>query len=318
MRHIDPSTIPTSEVHRYLLACVAPRPIAFVSTRSSDGRTNLAPFSFFNAFGANPPVVAFSPAYRGTDGSSKHTLDNVVETGEFAVSIVSHSMVEQMSLASADWPRETNEFEAAGFTEHPSDLITPPGVAESPMFMECSVIHNLSLGDGPGSGNLIVGEVKMFHIKESVFVGKYPDIERLDLVARMGGPHYCRASGDAVFTLAKPQGLGVGFGGLPQEVRESGVLSANDAAILASASDLPSSEESDKILEDANAAVAAERFDDLEMILRQGSTDELLALARRGSRGEVDWSVETKHEVVHSLLRARSVREAWAVLTADG
>lgn len=316
MRHIDPATIPIGEVHRYLLSCVAPRPIAFVATRSSDGIVNLSPFSFFNAFGANPPVVAFSPAFRGTDGSSKHTYDNIIETGEFTVSTVSYDMVEQMSLSSADWPREVDEFEASGFTPHSSRVVAPPGVAEAAMFMECTLMHHLSLGNGPASGNLIVGEVKMFHIKESVFVGKYPDIDRLDLVARMGGPNYCRASGDSVFSLAKPSGLGVGYQALPESVKRSVVLTANDTGILASHSAIPDDAAVDQFLHDFGADDLGITIDDESIILREGNSEELLALANSGLRADRPWSVEKTHRVVHELLKRRLVEEAWLVLTA--
>ena len=242
MRTIDPSTIPAAESHRYLLTCVAPRPIAFVGTQNSRGEVNLSPFSFFNAFGANPPVVAFSPAFRGTDGSAKHSFLNIKETGEFTVSVVNYSMVEQMSLASADWPEEIDEFEKAGFTKLPSVNVMPPGVAESPMVMECRLLDHVDLGGKASSGNLMIGEVVMFHIKESVFDGKYPHHDRLDLVARMGGPFYCRASGDAVFELPKPTGLGIGFDGLPAQVRDSRVLTGNHLGKLAGITEMPDSD----------------------------------------------------------------------------
>ncbi len=312
MRQIDPATIPVGEVHRYLLSCVAPRPIAFVTTRSADGIVNLSPFSFFNAFGANPPVVAFSPAFRGSDGSSKHTYENILETGEFTISTVSYSMVEQMSLSSADWPREVDEFDVTGLTPTPSTVVSPPGVAESPMFMECTLMHHLSLGDGPASGNLLVGEVKMFHIKDSLFVGKYPDVDRLDLVARMGGPQYCRASGDAVFSLAKPSGLGVGYQALPEAVKQSDVLTANDTGILASHSVLPSESEVEQFL----AAESEIVVDDESMILREGTVEELISLLISGLKGVRSWSTEQTHRVVHQLLGKRRVEEAWLVLAA--
>jgi flavin reductase (DIM6/NTAB) family NADH-FMN oxidoreductase RutF len=239
MRHIDPDTIPHAEAHRYLLSGVAPRPIAFVGTMDSEGRPNLSPFSFFNAFGANPPVIAFSPAYRGTDGTPKHTFLNIKETGEFTVSVVSYSMVEQVSLASSDFAEGVDEFVKSGFTKLPSTKIKPYGVAESPMVMECRLLHHIDLGGKAASGNLMIGEVVMFHIKESVFDGKYMDAERLDLVARMGGPLYCRASGSAVFTLAKPTHVGIGFDALPESMRNSSVLTGNDLARFAGVAELP-------------------------------------------------------------------------------
>lgn len=319
MRHIDPQSVPTGEVHRYLLSCVAPRPIAFVGTTDGAGQVNLSPFSFFNAFGANPPTVAFSPAFRGTDGSAKHTYENVLATGEFTVSIVSYGMVEQMNLASADWPRDVDEFDAAGFTRAPSQLITPPGVAESPMFMECTLKQHVPLGDGPASGNLLVGEVRMFHIKESVFDGKYPSIDRLDLVARMGGPFYCRASGDAIFSLAKPAGLGIGYNRLPESIRSSTILSANNIAQLATHPDVPSADQVNEFLERVRGVAEGRVVDDLDAELRGSDLDRLLTA----------WSVVTGHdpanprttrfseEVASRLLDARRVEEAWFVLSAQ-
>jgi flavin reductase (DIM6/NTAB) family NADH-FMN oxidoreductase RutF len=280
MRHIDPSTIPHVESHRYLLAGVAPRPIAFVGTLDNDGRPNLSPFSFFNAFGANPPVVAFSPAYRGTDGTPKHTFLNIQATGEFTVSVVSYAMVHQANLASSEYEAGVDEFVKAGFTKHPSTKIRPFGVAESPMIMECKLLHHIDLGGKPASGNLMVGEVVMFHIKESVFDGKYPTPDRLDLVARMGGPYYCRASGDAVFTLPKPEVNGIGFDKLPPEVTSSLVLTRGDLAMLAGVAELPDSE-SVKTYWRERMAQPRTDVDDIEVELRTG---DLRVLKKRFSR----------------------------------
>lgn len=278
MRTIDPSTIPAAESHRYLLTCVSPRPIAFVGSQNSKGEVNLSPFSFFNAFGANPPVVAFSPAFRGTDGSPKHTFLNIKETGEFTVSVVNYAMVEQASLASADWPEGVDEFVKAGFNKLPSVKVLPPGVAESPMVMECRLLHHVDLGGKAASGNLMIGEVVMFHIKESVFVGKYPHHDRLDLVARMGGEYYCRASGSAVFSLPKPVGLGIGFDGLPEDVRHSRVLTGNHLGKLAGVPVLPDAETVLQYWGQVREGIEEHRPDDLEIEFH-GAEGERIARA---------------------------------------
>ena len=320
MRHIDPSTVPHAESHRYLLSGVAPRPIAFVGTVDAAGRPNLSPFSFFNAFGANPPVIAFSPAYRGVDGTPKHTFLNIKETGEFTVSAVSYSMVEQMSLASSDFPAGVDEWVKAGFTKLPSEKIAPPGVAESPFVMECRLLQHVDLGGGPASGNLMIGEVVMFHIRESVFDGKYPSAERLDLVARMGGPLYCRASGSAVFSLAKPTHVGVGFDALPEEVRTSSVLTGNDLGRLAGVAALP------------DRALVAERWqtllrelptttsDDFEVELRVGNPERALEvlLASVREEGGADHHAASFHRLAQAFLRADQIERAWECVLAPG
>lgn len=319
MRVIDPEEIPVGEVHRYLLSCIAPRPIAFVGTSDSEGRDNLSPFSFFNAFGANPPTVAFSPAFRGTDGSAKHTFENVLETGEFTVSVVSYDMIERMNLASADWPRDVDEFTAAGFTKAPSTRITPPGVLESPMFMECTLTKHVPLGEGPASGNLLIGQVRMFHIRDSVFEGKYPSIDRLDLVARMGGPYYCRASGDAVFSVAKPVGPGIGYDRLPESVRASRILSANDLGQLATHGSLPTAGEVGAFLEQLRSAASGRVVDDHTLELRSDDLDELLAAWASVYAAHPDATAtgEFGQRVASRLLEARRVGDAWTLLAAQ-
>lgn len=307
-RSVDPSSVPTAEVHRYLLACVAPRPIAFVGTQDADGRENLAPFSFFNAFGANPPVVAFSPAFRGLDGTSKHTFDNVLETGEFTVSTVSYDMVHRMSYASADWPVDVEEFDAVGFRRSPSTLVSPPGVAESPMFMECRLMKHVPLGNGPGSGQLLIGEVVMFHFHESIFDGPYPDYRSMDLVARMGGPNYARANGDAVFSIPKPGKPGGFIDELPPAIRNSPILTGEDLAQLASV--LP-----------AAGIDSIERADieteSLEAELRFGQPARIIeAWMRAIDDGDVLESATT-HQMVRRLLVSGNKEIALALLVAS-
>jgi flavin reductase (DIM6/NTAB) family NADH-FMN oxidoreductase RutF len=239
VKHIDPKEHPVPIVHQTLLGGVAPRPIALVSSQDAEGRNNLSPFSYYNAFGANPPVIVVSPAFRGTDGVPKHTFLNIVESKEFTVSAVSFDMVEQISLASSDYERGVDEFVKAGFNTLPSTIVTPPGVAESPFVMECRLLHHIDTGGLPGSGNLLIGEVVMFHVRESAYTDDRLDPRRLDLVARMGGNWYCRANGEALFQLPKPKHNGIGFDALPAHLLESTVLTGNDLGKLAGAASLP-------------------------------------------------------------------------------
>jgi flavin reductase (DIM6/NTAB) family NADH-FMN oxidoreductase RutF len=316
MRQIDPDDIPHSEAHRYLLAGVAPRPIAFVGTLDEQGRPNLSPFSFFNAFGVNPPVVAFSPAFRGSDGTPKHTFLNIKATGEFTVSVVSYSMVEQVSLASSDFPEGVDEFVKAGFTKLPSVKIRPFGVAESPMVLECRLLHHIDFGRGPGSANLLIGEVVMFHIKDSVFDGKYLNAERLDLVARMGGPLYCRASGPAVFTLDKPTHVGIGFDRLPEDVRTSTVLTGNDLGKLAGVKALPEPEAVESFWRERAEQGSGHASDDLAVELRVCAPERALdvVIARLRAGAAIEDQREDLHRIGQIYLRKGMPEDAWKTL----
>ncbi|MFK7846535.1 MAG: flavin reductase family protein [Rhodothermales bacterium] len=242
---IDPASISTQEMHGYLLAAVAPRPIAFASTVDKDGAVNLSPFSFFNVFSANPPIMVFSPARRGTNNTTKHTFENLLEVPETVISVVNHPMVEQMSLASTEYPRGTNEFVKAGFTQVASEKVKPPRVGESPVSFECVVDNIIELGDEGGAGNLIVSRVVMIHLNDAYLdeAGKL-DTEKLDMVGRMGGSWYCRASGEALFEIPKPlRTQGIGVDQLPDAVRNSAVLTGNNLGRLGNLEQLPSSEE---------------------------------------------------------------------------
>ena len=314
MRSIDPSTVSPGETHRYLLSCVAPRPIAFVGTQNSEGTDNLSPFSFFNAFGANPPVVAFSPAFRGTDGTAKHTFLNIEEIQEFTVSVVSYSMVEQVSLASAEWPEGVDEFVKAGFTKLPSQKIVPPGVAESPMVMECKLLQHVDLGGKAASGNLMIGEVLMFHIQDWVFEGKYPHYEKLDLVARMGGPYYCRATGDAVFELPKPSGLGIGFDGLPESLRNSRVLTGNHLGKLAGVENIPDQSCADEYWGEIRELLKRKKPEDLDTEMR-GLDTQRVAMATLTEADEHRDNSETLLDLYHRcagwMLDHGNIEPAW-------
>jgi flavin reductase (DIM6/NTAB) family NADH-FMN oxidoreductase RutF len=240
MIDVESKDLNPGQAHAYLLGGVAPRPIALVSTLSEKGVPNLAPFSFFNAFGANPPTVAFSASRRIRDNSNKDTLSNLVDTKECVIQAVTYAMVQQISLASSDFAEDVDEFAKSGLTPVASDLVKPSRVSESPFQLECRLQQVVSLGDGPGSGNLAICEVLKFHIDEGIFDGGVVHPDRIDLVARMGADFYVRASGSAVFTVAKPGSVvGIGFDQLPRIVRESSVLTGNQLAQLAGVERIP-------------------------------------------------------------------------------
>lgn len=240
MLSIDPNEISTPELHAYLLGAVAPRPICFASTVDKDGNVNLSPYSFFNVFSANPPVMVFSPARRVRGNTVKHTLENILETKEVVINIVSYSMVQQMSLSSTEYPKGVNEFVKAGFTEVPSEVIKPPRVAESPVQFECKVNDVISLGDEGGSGNLVIAEVVRLHINEAVLNKEgVIDPVKLDTVSRLGANWYSRAK-NGLFEVPKPlRTLGIGVDALPRNIRESRILTGNDLGMLGNVEQLP-------------------------------------------------------------------------------
>ncbi|MEZ4858469.1 MAG: flavin reductase family protein [Flavobacteriaceae bacterium] len=240
MLSISPEDISTAQLHGYLLGAISPRPICFASTIDAKGNVNLSPYSFFNVFSAKPPIMVFSPARRVRDNTLKHTLENVLETKEVVINVVSYAMVQQMSLSSTEYPKGVNEFIKAGFTEMPSELIKPPRVAESPVQFECKVKEVIALGEEAGAGNLIIAEVVKLHIKETILdaEGKM-DPYKLDTVARMGGNWYTRAK-DGIFEVPKPiQTMGVGVDTLPEVIKKSTILTGNDLGMLANVETLP-------------------------------------------------------------------------------
>lgn len=239
MKTFDLSELPFPVAHRLLLGGIAPRPIAFVSTIDNSGNVNLAPFSFFNAFGANPPIVCFSPAYSGKTGAAKDTLLNILETKECTISIVSYDMVHQMSLASAPYERGVDEFIKSGFTTLPSLKVKAPGVAESPFVMEAKLLQHIDFDHKPGSANMLICEVLMIHIREDVINDNGQiDPRAMDQVARMGGPWYSRAA-QGLFELSQPSTVKHGFDSIPAEIRTSPYLTGNDLAKLLDVEEIP-------------------------------------------------------------------------------
>jgi flavin reductase (DIM6/NTAB) family NADH-FMN oxidoreductase RutF len=241
MISIDPKEIPIPKLHGYLLGAIGPRPIAFASTIDKKGIPNLAPFSFFNVFSANPPILIFSPARSGRTNTTKHTHDNVKEIKEVVIYVVNHSIVHQVSLASAEYPKGINEFTKAGFTQEPSIKVKPFRVKESPVQFECKVNEVVELGENGGAGNLIICEVLLIHINEDVLdINGMIDQQKIDLVARMGGNWYCRANGEALFEVAKPlTQIGIGVDQLPASVRNSKFLTGNHLGMLGNVEGLP-------------------------------------------------------------------------------
>jgi flavin reductase (DIM6/NTAB) family NADH-FMN oxidoreductase RutF len=235
----------TPQLHGLLLSAVAPRPIAFVSTMNADGNPNLAPFSFFNVFSANPPIAIFSPARRVRGNTTKHTLDNVESTKECVINIVNYDILHQMNLASCDFEDGVSEFEKAGLTGIDSEAVAPLRVKEAPVQLECKVREVIHLGKEGGAGNLVVSEVVRMHISEDVFgEDGNLDPQKLDLVSRMGQNWYCRAKGEAVFEVPKPgRVVGLGINTMPERIRNSSILTGNDLGQLGMASTLPSDEE---------------------------------------------------------------------------
>ncbi len=249
MFHIEPKNIPVREVHRLLLGGIGPRPIALVSTRSKDGIPNLTPFSFFNVFGANPPIIAFSPSRRGRNATLKDTYYNLIDNGECVVQSVTYPMVEQINLASTEYGPDINEFEKSGLTPVDSDLVKPKRVKESPFQMECKLREMRSFGVGGASANMAICEVLKFHIAEDIFKDGIIHPDLIDLAARMSANFYCRASGQAVFEVEKPTlKFGVGYDQLPDFIKHSDIYTGNNLGKFGLIENIPSEKNVDEFI----------------------------------------------------------------------
>lgn len=278
---IDPAGLPVPKLQSYLQGAVAPRPIAFVSSVDLNGNVNLSPFSFFNMFSMNPPILIFSPSRRVRDNSTKHTLHNVLEVPEVVINIVSYSMVEQTSLASCDFPQGVNEFIKAGFTSVASQKVKPPRVSESPISFECKVNQVMPLGTEGGAGNLVICEVLLMHIQDEILdADGRINPHKLDAVARMGQDYYCRASGDSVFVVPKPnEKVGIGIDQLPDSIRKSKILTGNDLGRLGNIGKLPGQEDirklqSEKSWKDAAAKGETETHRLAQQYLKEGRVED--------------------------------------------
>jgi flavin reductase (DIM6/NTAB) family NADH-FMN oxidoreductase RutF len=284
--------ISPADAQNYLQHSIGPRPICFASTIDLEGNVNLSPFSFFNLFSTNPAIIVFSPSRRARDNTTKHTLQNILEVPEVAVNIVSYDMIQQTSLASCEYPKGTDEFIKTGFTKEPSQIIKPPRVKESPVQMECRVLEVKPLGTEGGAGNLMIAEVLMMHINENILNEKGNiDQKKLDLMARLGGNWYTRANVSTIFEVEKPNThLGIGVDALPENIRNSKILTGNNLGQLANESELPFV---DPAFED----------DKLKNIFQYYSTDPE--------------EMETElHLYAKELLDNGEVKNAWQVLLA--
>ncbi|NTW24687.1 MAG: flavin reductase family protein [Lentimicrobium sp.] len=240
-KSIDPSKINHSELHKLMLGAIAPRPVAFASTIDAEGRPNLSPFSFFNAFGVNPSTIIFSPSRRGRDNTTKDTYDNIKQIPEVVINAVTYSMVEQVSLASTEFPKGVNEFEKSGFTPIASDKVRPFRVMESPVQWECKVRQVIETGTGGGAANLVICEVLLVHVNEEMLDAHgLIDTQRIDLVGRMGGDYYVRAHGNSLFEVEKPLSKpAIGIDALTASLRNSPLLTGNELGKLGSAESVP-------------------------------------------------------------------------------
>jgi len=239
---ISLDTLSLVQKQHWLQHAIAPRPIAFASTIDASGNVNLSPFSFFNLFSYNPPIVIFSPSRRGRDASTKHTLQNVLEVPEVVINICDFDMVQQMSLASCEFPKGTDEFIKAGFTRQDASLIKPPMVKEAKVKLECRVNEIKSLGETGGAGQLVIAEVLCMHVDERILndEGTMIDQTRLHHVARLGGDWYCKVTSDNLFKVPKPNTqLGIGVDALPGSILNSHILTGNDLGQLANVHEMP-------------------------------------------------------------------------------
>ena len=244
MLSFEPHTLSPSQLQDYLQSTVAPRPIAFASTVDINGTPNLSPFSFFNVFSSNPPILVFSPARRVRNNTTKHTLENCQATKQVVINVVNYDLVQQVSLSSTEYPEGTNEFLKSGLTMLPSDMVKPYRVAESPVQMECLVNEIIPLGNQGGAGNLIICEIVKIHIQESILDEKNRiDQSKIDLVSRLGGNWYSR-SNQGLFEVEKPlKSLGIGVDQIPEFIKKSKVFDGNDLGKLGNVESLPTREE---------------------------------------------------------------------------
>lgn len=295
MLSFDLNKLEPKVAHAFLLGAVGPRPIAFASTIDANGRPNLSPFSYFNVFSSNPPILIFSPARRVRNNTTKDTLHNAQTTREVVINIVNYNIVQQMSLSSTEYDSDVNEFVKSGLTPIASEVVKPFRVKEAPVQFECVVNEIVALGDSGGAGNLIICEVKRMHISDEVLdeSGNLSP-QKLDLVARMGGNWYCRANGEALFEVEKPLATkGIGVDQIPKRIRESTMLSGNDLGKLGNVETLPS---------DAEVKEFSEHWRIKEIF--SNSSDGMEAR-------------EQLHQYAQELLEENKVRKAWKALLCD-
>lgn len=291
---VDLQQLTPMQRQQWLQHAVAPRPICFASTIDKEGNVNLSPFSFFNLFSSNPPIVVFSPARRVRDNTTKHTLENVMDVPEVVINIVDYDMVQQVSLSSCEFPKEVNEFVKAGFTQEAASVVKPPMVKESKVKMECKVLEVKPLGTEGGAGNLVICEVLKMHIDDSILNAEKTMIDQRKLhhVARLGGDWYCKVDESNLFVVEKPNvQLGIGIDALPESIRNSTVLTGNNLGQLANVHEYP---------------VVDNTFED----------EKLKNIIQYFSLNTEEMDKEL-HKYAKQLLDAGNVKEAWQVLLAD-
>lgn len=293
MKTIYPNDLPTQEFHALLQGSVAPRPIAFASTVDREGKVNLSPFSFFNLFSTNPPILVFSPSRRVRDNTTKHTLENILEVPEVVIHTVHFGMVEQMSLASTEYPKGVNEFDKGGFTAVKSILVKPPRIREAKVAFECQVNEVKSLGEKGGAGNLVICEVKCVHVNEDILdQNGVIDPNKIDLVARLGGNWYSRTNGDSLFEIPKPlRTMGIGVDQIPDAIRNSMILTGNNLGRLGNVERVPGAE-------------AVKEF---------GENPQIQEMRIRFQNDPASW-VDHLHLWAKDELDAGQVEKAWLIL----
>ncbi|MBI2793534.1 MAG: flavin reductase family protein [Ignavibacteria bacterium] len=307
MQTILPEDLPHRERHQLLLSGVAPRPIAFVSSIAPEGNVNLSPFSFFNAYSSKPPIVAIGPAIAARTGRAKDTLLNILEHRECTISTVSYSMVHKMNIASAEYPRDVDEYVKAGFSKGASRLVSPPYVAESPYSMECRLVENIEIRrDIGGNGNLMMLEVVAFHVSDSVMVDGKIDPHKMDLVARLSHGFYARTS--EIFEARQPTHLCIGFDALPEHIRTSEILTGNDLARLAYVPVLPMLDGSFPSFEDTF------RADSVEIELNANNPlGALYAMLQEGKQRDR----ALRHRIAKAFIVNNQIDEAWQTLLLE-
>ena len=293
MLSIKLSELTPAQAQNYLQHAIAPRPVCFASTIDKEGNVNLSPFSFFNMFSSNPPIVVFSPARRVRDNSTKHTLENVMEVPEVVINMVDFEIVQQMSLSSCEYPKGTNEFIKSGLTEQKATMVKPPMVKESKIKFECKVNQIIPLGTEGGAGNLVIAEIMVMHLDESILTAENKiDQTKIELLGRLGDHWYTKTNAASMFEVAKPNiKLGIGFDQLPASIRNSKILNGNDLGKLANVNELP---------------VVDASFDD----------DKLKNIILYFSINPEDMEREL-HTYAKELLNKNKVEEAWQILLAS-
>ncbi|MEO6904455.1 MAG: flavin reductase family protein [Bacteroidia bacterium] len=296
MLTLNPKEVTIPLLHSYLLGAVAPRPIAFASTINKAGEPNLAPFSFFNVFSANPPIAIFSPARNGRSGQLKNTYENILEVPEVVINVVNYNMVQQTSLASTEYAKGINEFEKTGLTPIASEMIKPFRVKESPAQLECKVINVMPLGDKGGAGNLIICEIVLMHVSEEVLnENKQIDPLKIDLVARLGGNWYSRPTSNSLFEVSKPLAtLGIGVDQLPEIIRYSEVLTGNNLGQLAN----------------------VERLPEVETISTYKNSASYKSITAKHGEDKAELKKQV-HLTAKKLLDDGNIEEAWKILLAN-